>query len=241
VKAVILAGGQGTRGRPYTEYFPKAMIPIFDKPLIHYIVKYLSSSKEISEIIVLSDYEGLGDQIKNYLENLDGIKKIKFVQDSHSGTGGDLLHLAKNLKGESKFLLWFVDNLCALDISKMTKRFSEKKSMACIATRTMRKEETGFAVVKDGIISEFIEKPTMRLAMPECLGIYVLDSKILKKINAIKEKQINLSYHILENLSKEGKISSFDIEDTPWLDVESPVIIERNSKVVKQIIKQMGF
>lgn len=241
MKAVILAGGQGTRGRPYTEYFPKAMIPIYDKPLIHYIVKYLSSSKEVNEIIVLSDYEGLGGQIRNYLENLDGVKKLTFVQDSNSGTGGDLLHLVKMLRGESEFLLWFVDNLCALNVSKMSKRFKEKKSMACIATRTMRKEETGFAVVKDNIITEFIEKPIMKLAMAECLGIYMLDTKILKKINAVKEKEINLSYHILENLSNEGKVSSFDIEEKPWLDVESPVIIERNNKVVKQIIKQMGF
>jgi mannose-1-phosphate guanylyltransferase len=43
VKAVILAGGKGTRGKPYTEYFPKAMTPIDEKPLIDYIVRYLDS------------------------------------------------------------------------------------------------------------------------------------------------------------------------------------------------------
>ena len=240
MKAVILAGGQGTRGRPYTEYFPKAMIPIFDKPLIHYIVKYLSSSKEINEIIVLSDFEGLGGQIKNYLENLEGTKKITFVQDSHSGTGGDLLHLAKNLKGESEFLLWFVDNLCALDISKMSKKFNEKKSMACIATRTIRKEETGFAVVEDNLITEFKEKPTIKMQMAECLGIYILGSDILKKIQRKKsQKDLNLSYDILQDLSKQGKVSAYDIEKKPWLDVESPTIIERNKKIVNQIIKEM--
>ncbi len=240
MKAVILAGGYGTRGRPYTEYFPKAMIPIFDKPLIHYIVKHLSDSKAVSEIIILSDYKGLGGQIRNYLENLEGLKKLIFVQDSHSGTGGDLLHLEKNLRGQSEFLLWFVDNLCAINIEKLSKRFKEKNSVACIATRTMRKEETGFAAVNDNIITKFLEKPIIQLPMAECLGIYILDTQILKKIKSIKEKQINLSYHILEDLSHEGKVSSFDIEDKPWLDVESPVIIERNSKVVKQIIQQMG-
>ncbi len=240
MKAVILAGGYGTRGRPYTEYFPKAMIPIFDKPLIHYIVKHLSDSKAVSEIIILSDYKGLGGQIRNYLENLEGLKKLIFVQDSHSGTGGDLLHLEKNLRGQSEFLLWFVDNLCAINIEKMSKRFKEKNSVACIATRTKRKEETGFAAVNDNIITKFLEKPIIQLPMAECLGIYILDTQILKKIKSIKEKQINLSYHILEDLSHEGKVSSFDIEDKPWLDVESPVIIERNVKVVKQIIQQMG-
>ncbi|MFB5616790.1 MAG: NDP-sugar synthase, partial [Nitrosopumilus sp.] len=41
MKAVILAGGSGTRGKPYTEYFPKAMIPINGKPLVDYVVRYL--------------------------------------------------------------------------------------------------------------------------------------------------------------------------------------------------------
>ncbi len=51
MKAVILAGGKGTRGKPYTEYFPKAMTPINGKPLIDYIVKYLKSFSFVKEII----------------------------------------------------------------------------------------------------------------------------------------------------------------------------------------------
>jgi mannose-1-phosphate guanylyltransferase len=90
VKAVILAGGKGTRGKPYTEYFPKAMTPINDKPLIDYVVRYLKSFNFIKEIIIISDYNGLGGQIKNYYGDQ---KNIKFVQDSQSGTGGDLLHI----------------------------------------------------------------------------------------------------------------------------------------------------
>ena len=147
MKAVILAGGKGTRGKPYTEYFPKAMTPINGKPLIDYVVRYLKSFNFIKEIIIISDYDGLGGQIKNYYGNQ---KNIKFVQDSQSGTGGDLLHIEKELKNESEFLLWFVDNLCAIDIKKMRDTFKEKNSFACIATRTKRKEETGFATVKDG-------------------------------------------------------------------------------------------
>ena len=69
MKAVILAGGKGTRGKPYTEYFPKAMSPINGKPLIDYVVKYLKSFSFIKEIIIISDFIGLGGQIKNYYEN----------------------------------------------------------------------------------------------------------------------------------------------------------------------------
>jgi mannose-1-phosphate guanylyltransferase len=238
VKAIILAGGKGTRGKPYTEYFPKAMTPINGKPLIDYVIRYLKTFKFIKEIIIISDYKGLGGQIKNYYGNQ---KNIKFVQDSQSGTGGDLRHIGKELKNESEFLLWFVDNLCAIDIEKMRKTFKEKKSSACIATRTKRKEETGFAIVENGIIKEFKEKPIMKLQLSECLGIYILGKEIIQKIKNKKQEQVNLSYDILQQLSKEGKVSAHDIGEREWIDAESPMILERNEKAVTKIIKQMGL
>jgi mannose-1-phosphate guanylyltransferase len=239
VKAIILAGGKGTRGKPYTEYFPKAMTPINGKPIVDYVVRYLKSFNFIKEIIIISDYNGLGGQIKNYYGNQ---KNIKFIQDSQSGTGGDLLHIEKELKDESEFLLWFVDNLCAIDIKKMRSIFKEKNSSACIATRTKRKEETGFAIVEDGIIKEFKEKPIMKLQLSECLGIYMLGKDIIEKIKKKKnQKQINLSYDILQQLSKEDKISAYDIAEKEWIDAESPMVLERNKKLVTKIIKQMGL
>ncbi len=239
MKAIILAGGKGTRGKPYTKYFPKAMTPINGKPLIDYVVKYLKSFNFIKEVIIVSDYNGLGGQIKNYYGSQKG---ITFIQDSQSGTGGDLLHIERKLKGESEFLLWFVDNLCAIDLKEMKEHFKKKKSSACITTRTKRKEETGFAIVEDGIIKEFKEKPVMKLQLSECLGIYMLGKDIIKRIKSKrKQKEINLSYDILQPLSKEGKISAYDIGAVEWMDVESPMVLERNGKTVKEIIKQMGL
>ena len=120
--------------------------------------------------------------------------------------------------------------------------FRKKNSYACIATRTKRKEETGFAKVENGIIKEFKEKPIMRLQLSECLGIYLLGKEVIKRIKTKrKQKDINLSYDILQQLSKEGKISAFDIGDKEWMDAESPMVVERNEKVVKKIIKQMGL
>jgi len=240
LKAVILAGGKGIRGSPYTVYFPKAMFPLKDMPLIVYIVNYLNSFDFINEIIILSDYKGLGGQIRNYLKNIKSKKKITFVQDSQSGTGGDLLHLGNKMKGTSEFLLWFVDNLCAIDIKKMYNFFKEKKSLACIATRTKRSEETGFALVKNGIITEFKEKPVMKLPMSECLGIYIISKSILKIIKSkSKGKGINLSFDILQELSRKGKVSAFDIGNKAWIDVESLAVIERNKKLINNIIRQM--
>lgn len=68
----------------------------------------------------------------------------------------------------------------------------------------------------------------------------MLGKEIIKRIKS-KEKQteINLSYDILEQLSKEGKISAYDIGNKEWIDAESPMVLDRNKKTVKKIIKQM--
>lgn len=235
LKAVILAGGKGTRARPFTDYFPKAMIPIDGKPMIYHIIKHISSFDFISEIIIVCDLKGFGGQIKNYFEK----SKVKFVQDSASGTAGDLTHLSGMIKNES-FFLWFSDNLCALDLKKMYKHYTDKKSLACIATRQFRKEETGFAQVNNGIITQFIEKPIIKMENLECTGIYVLSGKIIDIIKSKSKKNLNLSYDVLQDLSKKDQVSSFDIGKTTWVDVESPVMLERKSDDIKKILDQIN-
>ena len=63
--------------------------------------------------------------------------------------------------------------------------------------------------------------------------------KILNQLT--NQKQVNLSFDILQELSKEGKISAHDIEQREWIDAESPMILKRNGKLVTKIIKQMGL
>jgi len=242
LKAVILAGGLGTRGKPFTDYFPKPMIPIEGKPIIDYIVGHVSSFSFIDEIIILANYNSIGNQIKNYFKNRKTKKKIRFVQDSQRGTGGDLVHLSNILGKSPEFLLWIVDNFTPIDLTKMFQFYKKKKSLACIATRNYRREETGHAIVKDGLILEFKEKPTIKLQMSECLGIYILGTGILKIIKSKQKRkiQINLSYDILEELSKNLSVSAFDIEKTPWMDIEAPSKIERNQDLVKNILRKLN-
>jgi mannose-1-phosphate guanylyltransferase len=138
------------------------------------------------------------------------------------------------------FVLWFADNLCALDVQKMFKYYSKKNSVACIATRQYRKEETGFAKVSGGNIMQFVEKPLVKMPDFECTGIYVLSSKILDMIKKSKKKNLNLSYDILQALSKKNLVSSFDLGKTLWIDVESPMVLERKSEEIRKIIRQIS-
>lgn len=236
MKAVVMAGGQGTRARPITHYLPKAMIPVRDRPLIEHITDHLEASGAISEIVIVADVAGLGAQISHHYSGHTG-KRIAVVQDSGSGTGGDILHAG--MEGESEFLLWFSDNLCALDVSDMVRRHASAGAAACVATRSRRSEETGFAQVQDGMVVKFMEKPILELPYQECLGIYVLSGMVLEMIRR-RGGSVNLSYDILQNLPGESGISAYDIGDIPWVDVESPAALLRNAAAVDSVISQMG-
>ena len=236
-----MAGGVGTRGRPYTDHIPKAMIRVKGKPVIEIIVRQIAASQNIDEIIIITDLEGLGGQVRNYLEYLNDIGcTITFVQDSSAGTAGDLLPVQKKI-GNANFLLWFCDNLCAIDIDAMITRHKTIARSVCIAVRTRRKEETGFVKVDGNLVTEFVEKPISQLLMPECLGVYVLDSKILKSVRHknTNQSKIDLSFDVLEPLAASLQMCVYDIGRADWIDVESPVVLERNAKMVSRILVQI--
>ena len=116
MKAVLLAGGLGSRARPFSDYCPKALIPINGRPVIDHIIRYISKFSSINEILIVCEFDSLGKQIINYFEGKESIigKKITFVEDKKKGTGGSLLECQEKLKNDPIFLVWFSDNLCLL-------------------------------------------------------------------------------------------------------------------------------
>ena len=229
-----MAGGRGTRARPFTDYFPKAMMPVGGRPVIEHVINHMGASAAISEITVIADVRGMGAQIRHRYE-VYGAKPVNFVQDSGSGTGGDLRHA--DISGD--FLLWFCDNLCALNIQEMVDTHRRFGGDACMAVRSRRPEETGFAEVAEGRVVQFREKPVLELPYCECLGMYILGDTILHRIRDM-EGPVNLSYDILQRAVREGRVAAYDIGDTPWLDAESPAALARNQTLVDAILSGMG-
>ena len=151
MKIVLLAGGIGSRARPFSDYSPKALIPINGKPLIDYIIRYVSKFSHITEIIIVCEFDSHGKQIINYLEGKERVigKKIIFIEDRKKGTGGALLECMKRLEKETFFMVWYADNLCAVDINSLVEEYTKINSetdeglIGIVIARSHRKEETG--------------------------------------------------------------------------------------------------
>jgi mannose-1-phosphate guanylyltransferase len=264
MKVVLLAGGRGTRARPFSDFVPKSMIPIGGRPVIDHVVRYLARFETIDEILIVCEFDSFGSQIINYFEGKGSIilKKISFIEDNKSGTGGAVLRAEDSIKnGSEPFLVWFADNLCALNLKELVSRYhtlkmqleSGKEITGILVTRKHRYEETGRVTVKakeGNKIEEFIEKPVAELESPEALGIYLFSKVVFEYLHQQQESIIqnkqtnsfNLSHDVLTHLpSKGANLYSYSLGDnTDWIDIESPVYADRNSKIISRIIDQMS-
>jgi mannose-1-phosphate guanylyltransferase len=250
LKAILLAGGSGSRARPFTDYFPKAMFPLDGRPIIDYLVRYLAQFSQITEIIIVCNFDSFGKQIINYFEGKQSIigKSIIFVEDKKNGTGGSLLKVEKYVRQDECFLVWFADNLCALKVEDMIRKYHQANVKSggifgMIVVRKCRREETARVILDDSQIKEFMEKQRIKLEQPEALGIYIFSKRIFEYLHMrLKEgfANFNLSYDILNQITNMEKLFSYDIgENVEWIDAESPAYMDRNKDIVEKILLRM--
>lgn len=160
---------------------------------------------------------------------------------------------------DESFIVWFADNMCALDIDSFVKQYKflnesqknhGKNMIGMVMTRDYRREETGRIVCdpnETNRIMEFTEKPFTKLDLPETLGIYIFSNTLFSFIRKQRESSsignsVDLSFDILAKLPSLGfGLYSYPISNRiDWIDIESPVYAERNKELVKRILAQMG-
>ncbi len=184
LKAVIMAGGFGTRLRPLTSKIPKPMVPIMNKPMIEHIVRLLVKHG-IKEIVVLVFYHP--NVIKNFLQ--DGSQfgaSIKYVKaDSDYGTAGSVRNAYELLHG-SRVLVISGDVLTDFDLKKVVAYHESKKSKATLVlTHVNDPLQFGLVITEaDGKIVRFLEKPTWGEVFSDAVntGIYVVEPDVIEMI-----------------------------------------------------------
>lgn len=183
MKAVIMAGGFGTRIQPLTSSLPKPMIPLMNRPIMLHIVELLKSHG-ITDLVMLLYHQPF--VIKNFFR--DGSEfgvKISYVTPLEDmGTAGAVKSAEKFL--DERFIIISGDLLTDFNLEKIIK-FHEEKGAKATITLTSVKDPLQFGVVitdKEKRITQFLEKPGWGEVISDTIntGIYVLEPEILKYI-----------------------------------------------------------
>lgn len=178
MQAVILAGGKGTRLKPYTTSFPKPLMPVGDYPILEIIIRQLARTG-FDRVTISTGH--LAELIEAYFGNGDRWNlRIEYVREHKPlGTAG-ALRLIQDC--EENFLVMNGDVLTTLDYSKLYAAHIEKGVKATIAA-TNRESKIDFGVLKfndEGILQEYIEKPVYSFSVS--MGVYVLSKECMSFI-----------------------------------------------------------
>jgi mannose-1-phosphate guanylyltransferase/phosphomannomutase len=219
VKAVVMAGGEGTRLRPLTSNQPKPMVPIVGKPCMEHILDLLRAHG-MDEVIVTLAF--MPQAIRSYFgdgESL-GLSIEYSVEESPLGTAGSV-RLAGATRLDETFLVISGDALCDVDLTELVKAHREKEAAVTIGLKSVENPlEFGIVVTdEDGRIERFLEKPSWGQVFSDTIntGIYVVEPECLRHIP--DEGPYDFSKELFPLLLEMGRPLYGHVFDGYWQDI----------------------
>ncbi|HEX6290812.1 MAG TPA: mannose-1-phosphate guanyltransferase [Herpetosiphonaceae bacterium] len=218
MKAVVMAGGEGSRLRPLTINRPKPMVPLVDRPVMAHIIELLKLHG-ITEIIVTVQY--LANVIQDYFGDGTsyGVQITYSVEETPLGTAGSVKN-AQDLLQEP-FLVISGDALTDINLTEV---INYHTSSNALATLTLKRVDNplDYGVIitdEDGRIKQFLEKPSWGEVFSDTVntGIYVLDPKIFEYFEP--GQNVDWSKDIFPQLLKQGEALYGYIADGYWTDI----------------------
>ena len=233
MKAVILAGGKGTRLKPYTTVFPKPLMPIGDKPILEIVVQQLKSHG-FDEIIMAVGH--LAELIMTFFNDGSkyGIKITYTREDKPLGTVGPLALMKDGLN--EAFLMMNGDVLTTVDFFDLVNYHKRNRAIATIALnkRTVRIDFGVPEVEGDNNIVGYTEKPRINYLVS--MGVYVFDPRILEYIQPNECLDFP---DLIKKLISRGETVKGYIYDGYWLDIGRPDDYERANKEIDKIYSEL--
>jgi len=225
LKAVILAGGKGTRLYPITYEIPKPLLPVRRKPIINYLIELFASFgvKDIFVLINRDFREEFNWWKKRYfpssLRSSGQVPSIEFIEETEPlGTFGGLWHLKSKLKG-SDFFVTNGDELKKINLKKMVDFHKKQKLAATIAlVKVPNPEDYGVVVTENDLVKEFLEKPKNPSSNYINSGLYLFTNEIFKYHPS--PKPLMIEKDLFPGLAKERKLAGFKFQGewSKWTD-----------------------
>ncbi|NLD46384.1 MAG: NTP transferase domain-containing protein [Clostridiaceae bacterium] len=218
MKAIIMAGGEGSRLRPLTCDLPKPMVPVMNVPIMEHIINLLKSHG-INDIGVTLMY--LPQKIRDYFGNGSnfGVNISYFIENSPLGTAGSVKNAEEFL--DETFIVISGDSLTNIDISKAVQYHKEKKSKATLVlTRVDVPLEYGVVITdKKGSITGFLEKPSWGEVFSDTVntGTYILEPEVLSLME--KGKKTDFSQDVFPMLLSNKEPMYGYIMSEYWCDI----------------------
>jgi mannose-1-phosphate guanylyltransferase len=223
MKAILLAGGKGTRLRPLTLHTPKPIVPIFDRPFLQYQIDLLKRVPEIDEVILSLNYQPRRiEEVFGDGSDL-GIRLSYVVEPQPLGTGGGIRFAAGEHRSDP-IVVFNGDVFTSVDLPAVIALHRARKARATIVL-TPVPNPAAYGLVEtdtDGNILAFVEKPSPDEIRCDTInaGIYVLEPETLDRIPRDTVFSIERGY--FPSLIANGETFVAYTDRGYWIDIGTP-------------------
>lgn len=237
MKGLILCAGKGTRLRPLTHTNAKQLVPVANKPIIHYGLEAMAEA-DIREVgIVIGE---TGPEIREAVG--DGSQwglKITYIEQHETLGIAHAVQVSEDFLGSEPFVLYLGDNLLRDGIVGLVREFEEQRPNATILLAEVENPRRfGVAEVKKGKIIGLEEKPKKPKSNLAIVGVYLFDSSILGAVRKVKPSwrgELEITDSIAVLLDEGFTINSHIIKGW-WKDTgKKEDILEANRIVMENI------
>ncbi|WP_027407802.1 sugar phosphate nucleotidyltransferase [Anoxybacteroides tepidamans] len=218
MKAVIMAGGRGTRLRPLTCNVPKPMVPLVGKPVLEYAVEWLKRFG-VTDIAITIQY--LGEAIKNYFGDGQrfGVNIFYFEESEPLGTAGSVKNAASFI--DDTFVVVSGDALTDINLLEAVEFHRQRRALATVvmSQKAHPLDYGGMIVSREGKVKQLIEKPKWNEVYSDFVntGIYICEPGILTYIN--EREKCDFSSDVFPLLlQKDAPLYAF-LAKGYWLDI----------------------
>ena len=219
MKAVVMAGGEGTRLRPITASMPKPLLPVVNRPVMEHVLRLLRHHG-LTDVVVtvqflaslVRDYFGDGDEL--------GMSITYATEEVPMGTAGSVKNAEDALR-DGTFLVISGDALTDVDLSEVIEFHREKKAMVTVClTRVANPLDFGITIVDDeGRVERFLEKPSWGQVFSDTVntGIYVMEPSVFEHVPL--DEASDWAADVFPLLLKEGLPVYGYVAEGYWEDV----------------------
>ncbi len=222
MKAILLAGGKGTRLRPLTIHTPKPIVPIFGRPFLHYQIDLVRKVPEIDEVILSLNYQPRRiEEVFGHGEGL-GVKISYVVEPAPLGTAGAVKYAGQSI--DETVVVFNGDVMTRVDLDTVLRLHRERKAKATIVLAPVENPAAYGLVETDGHgnVRRFLEKPKPEEITCNTInaGIYVLEPETFDRIPKDTAWSIERSY--FPSLVDRGETFVAYVYNGYWIDIGTP-------------------